>query len=101
MSCLCQSDIERRTAIDLLQFKLGLEVTNIDVIGSKQLNYSFCRIIQNVVDKLLYVVINDDWSSVCTIPHLVRFYFRSVEWLDATVLFDIAREHHRWYSMFV
>lgn len=51
MSCLCQSDIERRTAIDLLQFKLGLEVTNIDVIGSKQLNDSFCGFIKNVIHK--------------------------------------------------
>lgn len=96
MSCLCQSDIERRTAIYLLQFKLGLEVTNIDVIGSKQLNYSFCRIIKNVIHKEFLVIINDDWSSVCTIPYLVRFYFRSIDRLDAAVLFDIACESDTW-----
>ena len=101
MSCLCQIDIESQAAIYLLQFKLRLEITNIDVIGSKQLNDSFCRIIKNVIHKLFLVIINDDWSSISAVPHLVRFYFRSVEWLDATVLFDIAREHHRWYSMFM
>ena len=94
MSYLYQSDMERQAAIYLLQIKLRLEVPNIDVIGSKQLNYSFCRIIKNVIHKLFLVIINDDWSSVCTIPHLVRFYFRSVEWLDATVLFDFTCEQY-------
>mgnify|MGYP006918711719 CR=1 FL=1 len=96
MSCLCQSDIERRTAIDLLQFKLGLEVTNIDVIGSKQLNDSFCGFIKNVIHKEFLVIINGDWSSIGAVPHLESFYFRSVDRLDAAVLFDFTCESDTW-----
>lgn len=85
MSCLCQSDMERRATIDLLQFKLGLEVTNVDVIGSKQLDYSFCGFIKNIIHKEFLVIINDDWSSIGAVPHLESFYFRSVDRLNVAV----------------
>lgn len=96
MSCLCQSDIESQATIDLLQFKLGLEVPDVDVIGSKQLNDSFCGFIKNVIHKLFLVIINDDWSSVGTIPYLESFYFRSVDRLDTAVLFDFTCESDTW-----
>lgn len=96
MSCLCQSDIESQAAIYLLQFKLRLEVPDVDVIGSKQLDYSFCRIIKNVIHKEFLVIINDDWSSIGAVPHLESFYFRSVDRLDAAVLFDFTCESDTW-----
>ena len=79
------NDIGRRTAIDLLQFKLGLEVPDVDVIGSKQLDSSFCRIIKNVIHKEFLVIINEDWSGVGAVPYLESFYFRNIDRLNVAV----------------